>query len=100
MNSRLIHFNEQRKMYFDRAEQKEAKMRLQYELSRAEVVRQCLQQVNDSQSAAMKVNLVIIVKKLSFSKNEPNKKKFYDENMLMKVCAARHKNDFSARKIS
>ena len=43
MNSDLIHFNEWRKMCFSRAEQEEAKMRLQYELFRAEAVRQCLQ---------------------------------------------------------
>ena len=43
MNNDLIHFNERRKICFDRAEQEEAKMRLQYELSRAEIARQCLQ---------------------------------------------------------
>ena len=75
-------------------------MRLQYELFRAEVVRQCLQQVNDSQSVAMKVNSVIIMKKLFFSKNEHNKEKVYDEKILMKIYAARHENDFSARKVS
>ena len=66
MNSDLIHFNERKRMCFDRAEQEETKMRLQYELFRAETARQCLQQVNDSQSVAMKINSVIIVKKLSF----------------------------------
>ena len=75
-------------------------MRLQYELFRAEVARQCLQQVNDLQSVAMKVNSVIIVKKLFFFENEHNKKEFYDEKMLMKIRAARHKNNFSARKAS
>ena len=43
MNSDLIHFNERKKIYFDRVEQKGAKMRLQYELFRAEIARQCLQ---------------------------------------------------------
>ena len=43
MNSDLIHFNERKRMCFDRTEQEETKMRLQYELSCAEVVRQCLQ---------------------------------------------------------
>ena len=61
---------------------------------------QCLQQVNNSQSVAMKVNSIIIMKKLSFSKNEHNKEKFYNKKMLMKIRAARHENDFSARKIS
>ena len=100
MNSGLIHFNERRRMCFDRAEQEETKMRLQYELFRAETARQCLQQVNDSQSVAMKVNSIIIMKKLSFFKNEHNEEEFHDEKMLMKIRAARHENDFSARKIS
>ena len=43
MNNDLIHFNEQKKMCFDRAEQEETEMRLQYELFCAEVVDQCLQ---------------------------------------------------------
>ena len=100
MNSDLIHFNEQRKMCFDRVEQEEAKMRLQYELFCVEVIRQCLQQVNDSQPIAIKINSVIIVKKLSFSENEHSEEELYDEKMLMKIRAARHENDFSARKIS
>ena len=100
VNSDLIHFNKRKKICFDRAEQEEAKMRLQYELSRAETIRQCLQQVNDSQPVAMKINSIIIVKKLSFFENEHNKEKFYDEKMLMKIRAARHENDFSARKVS
>ena len=40
------------------------------------------------------------MKKLSFSKNEYNEKKLHDEKILMKIRAARHENDFSARKIS
>ena len=75
-------------------------MRLQYELFCAETARQCLQQVNDSQSVVIKINSVIIVKKLSSSKNEHSEEKFYDEKMLMKVRAARHENDSSARKVS
>ena len=46
----------------------------------------------------MKVNSVIIVKKLSFSKNEHSKEEFYDEKMLIKIRVAQHENDFSARK--
>ena len=87
-------------MWFDRTEQKEAEMRLQYKLFRTETVHQCLQQVNNSQPVAIKINSVIIVKKLSFSKNEHNKEKFHDEKMLMKISAARYENDFSARKVS
>ena len=100
MNNDLIHFNERRRICFDRIEQKEAKMYLQYELFYVKIACQGLQQVNDSQSAAMKINSIIIMKKLSFSKNEHNKKKFHDEKMLMKIRVARHENNFSARKIS
>ena len=100
MNNDLIHFNERKRMCFDRAEQRETEMRLEYELSRVKTARQCLQQINDSQPAAMKVNSVIIVKKLSSSKNEHSEEEFHDEKMLMKIRAARHENDFSARKVS
>ena len=40
MNNNLIHFNERKRIYFDRAEQKETKIRLQYELSRVETIHQ------------------------------------------------------------
>ena len=39
VNSDLIHFNERKKMCFDRVEQERTKMRLQYELFCAETVR-------------------------------------------------------------
>ena len=42
MNNDLIHFNKRKKMYFDRAEQKEMKMGLQYELFCVEIASQCL----------------------------------------------------------
>ena len=100
MNSGLIHFNERRRMCFDRVEQEEVKMCLQYELSCAEAVCQCLQQVNDSQSVAMKVNSITIVKKLSFFENEHSEGEFHDEKMLMKIRVARHENDSSVRKAS
>ena len=98
MNSDLIHFNEQKRMCFGRTEQEKTKMHLEYELFCAETARQCLQQVNDSQSVAIKINSIIIIKELSFFKNEHNKKEFYDEKMLLKIRAARHENNFSARK--
>ena len=47
----------------------------------------------------MKINSIIIVKKLFFSENEHNEKKFHNEKMLMKIRVARHENDFFARKI-
>ena len=100
MNNDLIHFNERRKMCFDRVEQEETKMRLQYKLFHIETARQYLQQVNNSQSVAMKINSVIIVKKLFFSKNEHSEKKFHDEKILIKIRAARYENDFSICKVS
>ena len=87
-------------MCFNRTEQEKTKMRLQYKLFCVEAVRQCLQQVNDSQSVTMKINSIIIVKKLSFSKNEHNKEEFHNEKILMKIRAARHENNFSVRKTS
>ena len=87
-------------MRFDRAEQRETKMRLQYELFCIEVVRQCLQQINDLQFIMIKVNSIIIVKELSFSENKHNKEKFHDKKILIKIRAARYKNDFSVRKTS
>ena len=66
INNDLIYFNERKIICFNRAEQEEIEMRLQYELFCAEIVCQCLQQVNDSQSAAMKINSIIIIKKTVF----------------------------------
>ena len=99
MNNDLIHFNERRRICFDRAEKGGAEMRLQYELFRVEIVRQCLQQINNSQPAAVKINSIIIMKKLFFSENEHSEKKIYDKKMLMKIRAARYENDFSAREV-
>ena len=88
MNSDLIHFNKRKRMCYNRVEQEETKMRLQYELFYIEVVCQCLQQINDSQSVAIKVNSIIIIKKLSFFEDEHSEEKFYDEKMLMKIYIA------------
>ena len=85
-------------MYLDRTEQKKAKIRLQYELFCVEVIRQCLQQINDSQSIVIKVKSIIIVKKLFSSKNEHSEEKFHNKEMLMKIRVARYENDFSVRK--
>ena len=43
MNSDLIYFNEQKKIYFNRTEQEKTKMHLQYKLFYSEAVLQCLQ---------------------------------------------------------
>ena len=39
------------------------------------------------------------MKKLSFSKNEHNKKEFHDEKILMKVRVAQHENNFFVHKV-
>ena len=51
------------------------------------------------QDAAVKVNVINIVKKLFEFENEMNEKKIHDENMLMKVRIVRQKVDFFHRKI-
>ena len=43
MNDDLIHFNERRRMCFNKEEQKDAKMRLMYNLFKAKTARVCLQ---------------------------------------------------------
>ena len=48
----------------------------------------------------MKINSIIIIKKLSFSKNEHSEEKLHDEKMLMKIRIAQYENDFSTRKVS
>ena len=72
-------------MCFDRNEQRNAKMRLMYNLFKAKTARVCLQQQSKMQNAAMKINVINIVKKLFEFENEMNEKEIHDENMLMKV---------------
>ena len=60
MNNDLIHFNERRKMCFDKEKQKDAKMRLIYNLFKAKTVYVCLQQQLKMQNAAMKINIINI----------------------------------------
>ena len=86
-------------MCFDRKRQKEVEMRLQYDLFHTKTARLCLQQTNEQQFAIIKINSIIIVKKLFFSKNENDEKKFYDEKMLIKIRVVRQKIDSFARKI-
>ena len=47
MNDDFIHFNERRKMCFNKEEQKNAKMRLIYDLFKAKIARVCLQQQSE-----------------------------------------------------
>ena len=44
MNDDLIHFNERKRMCFNKEEQRNAEMRLMYKLFKIEIVRVCLQQ--------------------------------------------------------
>ena len=74
-------------MCFNRKRQKETEMRLQYELFRAKTAYLYLQQMNEQQLTIIKINLIIIMKKLFSSKNESDEKKFYDEKILMKIRA-------------
>ena len=98
MNDDFIHFNERRRMCFNKEEQKDAKMRLMYNLFKAKTARVCLQQQLKMQNAAVKINVINIVKKLFEFENEMNEKEIYDENMLMKVRVARQEVDFFRRK--
>ena len=73
-------------------------MRLQYNLFRAKTVCFYFQQTNKQQSATIKINSIIIVKKLSFSENKNDKKKFYDEKILIEVRVVHQKINSFARK--
>ena len=44
INDDLIHFNERKRMCFNKKEQKNVEMRLMYELFKIEIARVCLQQ--------------------------------------------------------
>ena len=44
INDGFIHFNERKRMCFNKEEQKSAEMRLMYELFKIEIARVCLQQ--------------------------------------------------------
>ena len=79
-------------MCFDRTEQREAEMRLEYKLFCADIARQYLQQINKTQFASIKINSIIIIKKLFFSKDKNNKKKLEDNEILTKIRTIRQKN--------
>ena len=85
MNDDFIHFNERRRMRFNKEEQRHAKMRLMYDLFKAKIARVCLQQQLKMQDTAMKINVINIVKKLFEVENEMNEKEIHNENMLIKV---------------
>ena len=100
INDDLIHFNERKRMCFDKKEQKNAEMRLMYKLFKVETARVCLQQQTKMQNITMKINVINIVKKLFEFENEiDDEKKVHDENILMKVRIARQEIDFFRRKI-
>ena len=100
INDDFIHFNERKRMCFDKEKQKNVEMHLMYKLFKIEIVRVCLQQQTKMQNIAMKINVINIVKKLFEFENEiDDEKKIHDKNMLMKVRIARQKTDFFRRKI-
>ena len=100
MNDDFIHFNERKRMCFNKEEQKSAEMYLIYKLFKIEIVRVCLQQQTKMQNIIIKINIINIIKKLFEFENEiDDEKKIYDENMLMKVRVVRQKIDFFRRKI-
>ena len=86
-------------MCFNKEEQRNAKMRLIYDLFKAKIACVCLQQQLKMQNTAVKVNVINIVKKLFEFENEMNEKEIHDENMLMKVRAVCQEVDFFRRKI-
>ena len=95
MNNNLIHFNEQKRMCFNRKKQKNVEMRLIYNLFKTEIVRVCLQQQTKMQNIIMKINVINIVKKLFKFKNEiDDEKKIHDKNMLIKIRIVCQEIDF------
>ena len=90
INDDLIHFNERKKMCFDKEEQKNAEMRLMYELFKIKIVRVYLQQQTKMQNIIIKINVINIIKELFKFENEiDDEKKIHDKNMLMKIRIVR-----------
>ena len=89
MNDDFIHFDEGRRMCFDKKEQKNAKMRLIYNLFKVKTTYVCLQQQSKIQNTAIKINVINIVKKLFEFENKMNEKKIHNKNMLMKIQVVR-----------
>ena len=89
MNDNFIYFNKRQRICFNKEEQKNAKMRLMYNLFKAKIARVCLQQQLKMQDTAMKINAINIMKKLFEFENEMNEKEIHDENMLMKIQIVR-----------
>ena len=99
INNDFIHFNERKKMCFDKEKQKNVEIHLIYKLFKVEIARVCLQQQTKIQNITMKVNIINIVKELFEFENEiDDKKKIHDENMLMKVRVVRQEIDFFRQK--
>ena len=100
MNDDFIHFNERKRMCFDKEEQKDVEMRLMYKLFKTKIARVCLQQQTKMQNTITKINVINIVKELFEFENEiDDEKKVHDENMLIKVRVIYQEIDFFRRKI-
>ena len=86
INDDFIHFNEWKRICFDKEKQRNVEMRLIYKLFKIKIARVCLQQQTKMQNTMMKINVINIVKELFEFKNEiDDEKKVYDKNMLMKI---------------
>ena len=100
INDDFIHFNERKRMCFDKEKQKNVEMHLMYKLFKIEIARVCLQQQMKMQNTAMKINVINIVKELFEFENEiDDEKKIHDENMLMKIRIICQEINFFRRKI-
>ena len=86
MNENLIHFNKRKKICFNKKRQKNIEIYLMYKLYKAKVVYIYLQQQTKIQNAAIKINIINIIKKFFEFENEiSDEKKIYDKNILMKI---------------
>ena len=95
INDDFIHFNERKRICFDKKKQKNIEMRLMYKLFKIKVAHVCLQQQTKMQNIVMKINVINIVKKLFEFENEiDDEKKIHDENILIKIRTVRQKIDF------
>ena len=100
INDDFIHFNERKKMCFNKEKQKNVEMRLMYKLFKIKIARVCLQQQTKMQNITIKINIINIIKKLFEFENKINdEKKIHDENMLIKIQTVCQKIDFFRRKI-
>ena len=99
INDDFIHFNERKRMCFNKKKQENVEMHLIYKLFKIEIARVCLQQQTKMQNIIIKINVINIMKELfEFEDEIDDEKKIHDKNMLMKVRVVRQEIDFFRRK--